>query len=86
VAAAAHGDSDAVIARDLQRELNIARIGAARNCARPPIDRAVPNAPQAIEFMGAGVKNTAPQLRLQVLRKGRDFRHRVASRRFGLPA
>ncbi len=50
VATAAHRDFNAVIARNLQRELNIARVGAAGNGARSTIDGRVPDSSQAVEF------------------------------------
>jgi hypothetical protein len=75
VAAASHRDADAVIACDLQCELNITRIGATRNGTRSAIDRPVPDPAQLVEAVGAGVKHTAAQLRLQVLREGLRARH-----------
>jgi hypothetical protein len=63
MAAAAHGDSDTVVASDLQRELNVVGVRAARDRTRSAIDRPVPDAPQLIEFSDVCTKYAAAQLR-----------------------
>src|SRR5664279_3142757 len=85
VAAAAYGNSHTVIARDLQCELNVLGVRAARDSAGSAIDRGVPDAAQLIEFSGVGTECAAAQSRLERLRNGHGVSHGDAVRRIGSP-
>jgi hypothetical protein len=59
VAAPAHRDSNMVIARDLQSELDIVRVRAACDRTRPAVNRCIPDAPQFVEFISFGADDGA---------------------------
>jgi hypothetical protein len=67
-----------VIACDLKSELDIARIGASCDGARPAIDCTVPHASQFVEFSGFGPDDRAAQAFAEPLRERRSARHVTA--------